>query len=152
MTKISFYQVKTITLEKALIQILNKAYLAKINTLVVTGSSDRTEMLDDLLWTFDKESFLPHGTLRDPEPQKQAILICDNIDNQNSATLLVLVDGTYIELVNDFDRCIDIFDGRIAEQIDEAENRILKRSNQGHEINKFEQDNNGKWVSNNHGQ
>jgi DNA polymerase-3 subunit chi len=51
------------------------------------------EALDERLWTYSDESFLPHGLARDGEPKTQPILLTTGDDNPNGARLRILLGG-----------------------------------------------------------
>jgi DNA polymerase-3 subunit chi len=42
-------------------RLTEKAYLRNLTVVIVTGSAADTAGLDDLLWTFNEKSFVPHG-------------------------------------------------------------------------------------------
>ena len=67
MAEIGFYHLTRSTLEEALPRLLDKAYAAGQRALVRVGSPERVELLDRALWTFARESFLPHGTWREAD-------------------------------------------------------------------------------------
>jgi DNA polymerase IIIc chi subunit len=60
---------------------------------VQAASEERVQALDTLLWTYDNESFLPHGTARDGRASAQPIYLTAVEDNPNAAHVRFLVDG-----------------------------------------------------------
>ena len=68
-------------------------------------------MLNRALWTFGRDSFLPHGTRDDGFAEEQPVFLTDQADYPNGATVLVLVDGAEAEPPPQFARCLDLFDG-----------------------------------------
>ena len=61
MTAVGFYHLLGSPLEEALPKLLEKALEKGMRALVVTGSRERAEHLDTVLWTYEEGSFLPHG-------------------------------------------------------------------------------------------
>ena len=62
MTEVSFYHLTARPLESALPRLLERTLESNSRAVVITSSDERVEMLDDLLWTYDPASWLPHGT------------------------------------------------------------------------------------------
>ena len=48
------------------------------------------------LWTYSRKQFIPHGSKLDPQPEKQPIYITDELQNPNSASVLVIISPTDI--------------------------------------------------------
>ncbi len=93
MTEVGFYHLTRSTLDEALPRLLEKAYAAGNRVLVRVGDPERLELLNRALWTYGKESFLPHGTRSDGFAEEQPIYLTTQVENPNGATILVLVDG-----------------------------------------------------------
>jgi DNA polymerase-3 subunit chi len=79
--------------------------------VVVASSAERVEALNRALWTFGRESFLPHGTRDDGFAEDQPVFLTDQADYPNGATVLVLVDGAEVDPAPQFARCLYLFDG-----------------------------------------
>lgn len=56
-------------------ELAKKAYAAQLPTLVLARSLEEAEALDDLLWSFDADAFLPHQIAGDEDDDVTAILI-----------------------------------------------------------------------------
>ena len=52
-----------------------RAYGAEIPTLILTRTLDEAEAIDDLLWSFDADAFIPHQIAGDEEDDVTAVLI-----------------------------------------------------------------------------
>ena len=48
-------------------ELVKKAYTAEQPTLVLARSRDQAEQLDEKLWEFDEESFIPHQVVGDAD-------------------------------------------------------------------------------------
>ena len=75
MTEISFYHLLHTPLERALPRLMEKVLESGARAVIRTGSAQRAEALSDVLWTFEQNSFLPHGTATDGSPDKQPVWI-----------------------------------------------------------------------------
>ena len=79
--------------------------------VVVASSPERVEALNRALWTFGRDSFLPHGSREDGSAEDQPVFLTDEADYPNGATVLVLVDGADAAPPAEFTRCLYLFDG-----------------------------------------
>lgn len=84
MIPIAFYHTQgetPATLDATLPSLLEKAFKAGQKVLLLTPSEQRTQRLDESLWTYSPTSFLPHGTESSPHPDSQPILITHQLEN-----------------------------------------------------------------------
>jgi DNA polymerase-3 subunit chi len=56
-------------------ELAKKAYAAQLPTLILTRTLEEAELLDDQLWAFDPEAFIPHQIAGDDEDEVTAVLI-----------------------------------------------------------------------------
>ena len=145
MTDIGFYHLTRSTLEQALPRLLEKAHASGARSVVVTGSEERTKALDTVLWTYDQNAFLPHGTARDGSPEEQPIWITHEDENPNGATILVLTDGATSDRVADFARCLEMFDGNDEAAVAQARAHWKAYADAGHELTYWQQSPAGRW-------
>ncbi len=145
LTEIGFYHLKTTPLERALPQLLERALKGGYRILLRAGSSERVEHLNQLLWTYDDASFLPHGSARDGHVDRQPIFLTAAEGNPNAATMLVLVDGARPAGLGDFKRVCDMFDGNDAAAVEAARQRWRDAKAAGHDLTYWEQTPTG-WV------
>lgn len=145
MTQIGFYHLMRLPLEQALPRLLDKALSAGFRAVVLAGSSERVEYLNDRLWTYEPDSWLPHGSARDGEAALQPIWLTDLDENPNGATILVMCDGAASEKVGDFQRCLDLFDGNDPEAVEKARARWKRWKAEGHELVYYQQTERGGW-------
>ena len=145
MTDIAFYHLQKLPLERALPKLLEKTLEAGKSALVVAGSTDRVEALNALLWTYDPNAWLPHGSARDGNAEDQPIWITDGDDNPNGATFLFLTDGC-TGPVADFERCFDMFDGNDASSVAAARERWKTCKAGDHTLAYWQQTDGGGWA------
>lgn len=145
MTQVQFYQLLSTPFERAVPKLLEKAYSAKLRTQLVLESEERVEFLNQALWTYDQDSFLPHGSMRDTSPEKQPILLTTAMDAPNAPELIFITDGRTPEDASRYKRVIDMFDGRDAEALAAARSRWSSYKGAGHEVSYFQQTDAGNW-------
>src|SRR6266404_6464604 len=74
-TEILFYHLQRQPIERILPALLEKSLERGWRVVVQAASEERVEALDAHLWTYRDDSFLPHGTWREPQAQEQPILL-----------------------------------------------------------------------------
>lgn len=137
--RIDFYHLTGAPLERVLPQICEKV-LGKGGRLVVVAAPERLERIDRDLWSYDKASFLPHGT---EWPERQPILLSAEPVPANGAANVALADGAWREEALGFERVLYFFDAATVEGA-RAVWRALKER-EGAELRYWKQED-GKWV------
>ena len=56
-------------------ELARKAFDANLSTLVLARDADQAEQLDDLLWSFDEDAYIPHQLAGDDEDELAPVLI-----------------------------------------------------------------------------
>ena len=137
---VNFYHLAQSPLERVLPSICEKLLSSGERVLVVAGE-EMLGRLDEHLWTYSKESFLPHGRDR---PETQPILLSAEPDAANGANAVALADGIWREEALTFERIYFFFDGQ---RLDDARAvwRTLKARSEV-EPRYWKQDENGRWV------
>lgn len=148
MTRVDFYHLQQKTLDEVLPKLLQKAYSTGKRIKVKIGTEERVEFINSLLWTYDDESFLPHGSKKDGFADQQPIWLSADIENPNTALFLFLVDGAEenAETLTQYERVFNIFDGNSAEAVQQARRLWKEYKNSGCEVYYWQQDNAGKWI------
>lgn len=145
MTEIAFYHLTTTPLESALPKLLEKSSSAGFRAVVVVESDARVEALNQLLWTYDPASFLPHGSAADPFPEQQPIYITANAEAPNHPDLLVVTDNSELEISSKLKKVLDIFDGQDSDALDKARTRWKHYKALGHTVTYYKQTERGSW-------
>jgi len=146
MARIDFYHLQKWPLERALPELLERAFARGMKAVVTVASPDRAKDLDALLWTYREESWLPHAAAGSGEPSAQPVWITDSAENPNGADLLVVTEGADILDPADFSRCLDLFDGGLAEDVESARRRWVRYRDAGHDLSYWQQDTDGHWT------
>lgn len=107
-----FYHLQDSPLERAVAPLLEKCLERGWRVLAISGSAARRTALDEALWTYDDDSFLPHGIAgaEGLVEREQPILISGESANQNGAAVALLVDGAELPVDAPFERCMVMFD------------------------------------------
>ena len=134
-----FYHLERTSLDQALPELLEKTLAKGWRALVRTTGSDRIDHLDGWLWSWREDSFLPHATSDDAEPERQPVLLTIRTDNPNSAQALFLLDGAEGGKLDGYERCILLFDGRDEAAVAEARGRWKAFANAGHPVSYWKQ-------------
>src|SRR6218665_355673 len=91
-TEILFYHLTESRLEDALPPLLDKSVERGWRVVRQTADDERRDMLDNPLWTYREDSFLPHGTDAMDFAEDQPILLTADEGNGNNATIRFLLD------------------------------------------------------------
>ena len=145
MTDIGFYHLTRSPLERALPKLLEKAHASGARVVVMAGSVERVDALDQVLWTYDPASFLPHGSARNGEAEAQPIWLTVDDENPNEASILILTDGASSERVAEYDRCLEMFDGNDETIVAAARERWSGYDAAGHALTYWQQTERGGW-------
>ena len=106
-----FYHLERTGPDQALPELLEKTLGRGWRAVVRAREPARVDRLDDWLWTYRDDSFLPHGPADDPAAARQPILLTTGLDNPNGADALFLVDGAEAGELSGYVRCVVLFDG-----------------------------------------
>ncbi len=147
MTRFDFYHLQELPLEKALPKLCEKAYLTGKNIKILVGNEERVEFINSLLWTYNEESFLPHGSKKDGFAEEQPIFISANETNENNAKILFLVDGALpdVQKLTDYERVLNIFDGKNETALNNARDYWKEIKSLGGELHYWQQKDNGSF-------
>jgi len=153
-TAIQFYHLLTTPLERALPKLLEKAYAGGFRTLLVVNSEEQADYFNQLLWTYDPNGFLPHGSMKDGNPEQQTILIVtqeilSDFPSPNKANLLLMTNNSSPEHPELFERILDVFNGNDPKATEMARLRWTSYKNNGFSVSYFRQEDSGWKLINN---
>jgi DNA polymerase III subunit chi len=111
--RIDFYVIadeQSDALRRVATRLLEKANTQNLRTWVVCASQAEAQALDDWLWTYKPNRFLPHCLASDiPEGLNPPIQITsDNTITNNHFDLLLNLSENSPKNLNDFDRILDV--------------------------------------------
>ena len=111
MPRVEFYEASVSDLEAVLCRLVERAYRSGERVYVWTAAETQARRIDELLWTFTEESFVPHGLWQgeavDPV-EVDPIAIGWLRGNPNGADCLCLARNAAPKEVAGFSRIMDL--------------------------------------------
>ncbi len=109
--EVRFYHLTQSPLEHTLPNLLAKSLERGWRVVVQGGDAARLAFMDNHLWTYADDSFLPHGL--EGQGAGQPIWLTTSEDNPNEAGVLMLIDGAQATTARmaDYDLVTLFFDG-----------------------------------------
>jgi len=147
MTRFDFYHLQRAPLEQVLPKLCEKAYATGKRIKIMLGTDERVEFINSLLWTYNDESFLPHGSRKDGFIEEQPIFISASENNENNAALLILADGAQpdVQILSSYERVLNIFDGNDETALNNARAYWKEIKTLGGELHYWQQNTNGSF-------
>jgi DNA polymerase-3 subunit chi len=149
-TEVLFYHLERRSLEDVLPGLVERTLERKWRALIKCESADRAAALDNLLWTYDEQGFLPHAQAGDGDPARQPVLLTVEEENANNANVLFLIGGAPPPdwggpAAASFSRVVLLFDGRDPEALASARKAWGEAKVAQHEVTYWKQSPSGKW-------
>ena len=109
MTRIDFYELQPNRhhYDQIVCQLCQKAYDHGQLTLVLTSDPEQSRRLDEKLWTYRDDSFLPHD-IDEPDGLVTPILINDRPEPRGHRQLLINLAAEVPDFFAQFDRVIEL--------------------------------------------
>ncbi len=150
MTETLFYHLERRALEDVLPGLIEKSLERGWRAVVKTDSSERSDALDNLLWTYDDQSFLAHAQSGDGDAARQPVLITVEDENPNQAQILFCVGGSRpadwkANGLSSLARVVMLFDGRDAAMLDAARAAWKDAKDAGHDVTYWKETPSGKF-------
>lgn len=145
MTEVLFYHLEHRPLEQVLPLLLEKTLEKGWKAIVEVSSAERAQGLDNSLWTWRDDAFLPHGVAGDENDEQQPILLTTDTNNPNAANVRFFVDRALPRAEGNYERLVYMFDGHDPDAVEEARG-VWKALNQEHRCTYWQQEASGKWV------
>lgn len=146
MTEVLFYHLTESKLEDALPALLEKSVERGWRVVLQTVEEARRDRLDQHLWTFREDSFLPHGPDTGPLAAEQPVLLTVTDGNPNGASVRFLVDGAEPGDLSAYERVVFMFDGHDAAQLEGARGHWKRLKGEGHRLTYWQQSEEGRWI------
>ncbi|MCK5384687.1 MAG: DNA polymerase III subunit chi [Alphaproteobacteria bacterium] len=149
MTEVRFYHLQARTQDQVLPALLSKAYEQGKRIVVRMRDEKDVEALNAHLWTFNPNSFLPHGSVKTSKSDTesmQPIWLTYKDENPNNADVLIITHGASSEMHGDFPLCCEMFDGHDEQAVADARERWKAYKEQGFEVTYWQQNERGGWA------
>jgi DNA polymerase III subunit chi len=139
-----FYHLLQAPLDKVLPGLVERS-LARGWRCAIEAGEERLKAIDDLLWTYSDDSFLPHGLEAD-DGAAQPVVLVGHGGNPNGAAVRFIVDGAALPPdAGRYERIVLIFDGHDGEAVATARERWREAKAAGLEATYWQQSDTGRW-------
>lgn len=146
MTDILFYHLQRQPLEAVLPALVEKSIGRGWRVAIEVPDAERLAALDDHLWIYRDDSFLPHGTDKTPDCAGEPVLLTRGPDNLNGAHIRFLVEGAGIpDDPGGYARIVLMFDGNDDAALARAREDWRKVRDLGFAATYWQQDDAGRW-------
>lgn len=146
MSEVRFYHLQTQRLEQALPAILSKSLSSGRRAVVRFADDKEVEHFNEHFWTYSPNSFLPHGSSKDGQAERQPIFLTSQETNPNQAEILVLCNQTDVPVnVGGFSLCCDFLDGNNDDSVASGRTRWKAYKDAGHTVTYWQQTETGGW-------
>jgi len=145
MTEVAFYHLTRSSPGAALPKLLEKTLQAGKRAVVMAASQQHLDQLSEALWTADPSSWLPHGSVKDGQPQDQPIWLTAEDENPNGAQFVFLTDDATCADLNAYERCFTVFDGANASSVEHARQQWKVYKGEGFALTYWQQTEQGGW-------
>lgn len=144
-TEFWFYHLESQPLQAVLPVLVEKTLARGWRALLRFSTAERLEMIDTALWTYRDESFLPHGSARDGNAERQPVFLTLDETNANAATVLFLLEAAEEREPERFTRIMRLFEDGDAEAKALARVEWKRAKAAGFAVSYWKQDANGAW-------
>lgn len=150
MTETLFYHLERRSLDDVLPTLVTRTLERGQRVLIKAESADRASAIDNLLWTYDDQSFLPHAQVGDGDARRQPVLITTVDGNANNADVLFLVGGAEPPSWNTADtkaltRIVLMFDGRDQDSLSRARHSWKSAKDAGYDVTYWKETSTGRF-------
>ena len=146
MAEILFFHLQSRPFEQVLPTILDRALSRGQRVVVEVSSQERLSAVDDHLWTYSDESFLPHVTAMEADAASNPIVLTTHAHNPNAAQVRICAEGVRIpDAMQDYERVVLIFDGDDPDALTAAREDWKKARALGQAASYWQQDDTGRW-------
>ncbi len=144
MTEVLFYHLTESRVEQALPGLLERSLERGWKAVVQCGSPELRDSLDEHLWVWRDDGFLPHAADGAEADGNPVWLTVEN-DNPIAANIRFLLEEAEPTDVASYERVILMFDGHDAVAVAKAREHWKAQKEEGHQLTYWQQDD-GRWV------
>ena len=139
-----FYHLEASTVEDVLPELLEKTRKKGWKALVKLPEAQLKEM-DDYLWTYRDDSFLPHGRDDEPMADQQPVTLSASAMTAQGYKALFLLGGSDIEDMSGVERCMVMINGRSETDVAHERKRWNALKEAGSNLSYYQQNDRGRW-------
>ena len=144
MTDYWFYHLEASPLKGVLPNLLEKTLQKDWRALVKLPQSDLADM-DDYLWSFQDDSFLPHGRDDEPQSDQQPILLSSQAQSAAGFVAVFLIGGAQLEDMAGASRAMVMINGRDNHHVTSERARWKRLKEDGASLAYYQQNDRGGW-------
>lgn len=146
MAQILFYHLTETALEEALPVLVEKSLAKPWRVVIQTPDAAKRDTLDDHLWGYRRDAFLPHGKDGDEAADRHPIFLTTEMENPNQAQIRFLVDGAAVpDTLDAYERVMVMFDGKSEDAVAHARGQWKALKESGHTLAYYKQNAQGRW-------
>ncbi|MDH5471668.1 MAG: DNA polymerase III subunit chi [Gammaproteobacteria bacterium] len=111
MPRVDFYILPNetrLSLQQFACRLADKAYHQGHRILIQTDNAEESHLMDDMLWTFSDNSFLPHAIYSESDNDDQAIIISHDAADHKNFQIMINLSSITPSDANHFDRIAEI--------------------------------------------
>jgi DNA polymerase-3 subunit chi len=139
-----FYHLEASTIEGVLPGLLEKTLQKGWRALVKLPPGQIKEM-DDYLWTYRDDSFLPHGRDDEPMAEQQPITLTGAAQDASGYQAVFLIGGSDIDNMEGVERCMVMINGRSKDDIQRARAQWKALKDTDAKLSYYQQNDRGAW-------
>jgi DNA polymerase-3 subunit chi len=143
-----FYHLTARPLEDAAPEMIEKALQRGWRVVFRFGGAERMAAMNQRLWTWKDDGFLPHGDPSDGFADRQPVYLSTGAETPNRPAMLMLADGADASdaELDGMTRVAALFDGRDAEAVEQARALWRRAAAAGCACKYWAQDDSGRWT------
>lgn len=145
MAEVWFYHLEREPVENVLPGLLARGLQRGLRLAVQSPDAARLKAVSEKLWAHEDVAFLAHGLAGDPAPERQPIYLATGGENPNTAPYRFFVDAAVPETLDGLTRASIMFDGNSEPAVAQARALWKRFKAEGHAINYWKQDEQGRW-------
>lgn len=146
--EIRFYHLTQSPLERALPALLQKALKGGKRIVLTTTDKQSREDIDQGLWTWSADSFIPHGNAskhQDNAADHPIWVTDDATNNANNADTLILTGLSECVDFGHYQLCCKIFNGHDHSAVQQSRDLWKQYKEAGHSLTYWQQTAQGGW-------
>lgn len=145
MTEVRFYHLQRQSQEQVLPVLLSKAMERGHKIVVKLLDDQAVAAMNEHLWTFNPNSFLPHGSEKDGNAELQPIWLTSEEENPNDADVLIVGAGAESAMQGDFTLCCEMLNGHDDQAVQAARARWKSYKEKEFDVTYWQQSERGAW-------
>ncbi len=141
-----FYHLEGLAAEDLLPDLLQRGLARGMRMAVETPKPERLSALSARLWSFEDTSFLAHGMVGEPNPERQTIWLTAGPDDPTAAHYRFFFGGAFPADSVACERMFLLFNGDDETERNEARQQWRKLKSNGIQVKYWKKHESGRWM------